>query len=95
LIKSWTSKINLGPAVANLKLHALFTQLGQGKSTKPGLDVGLSEPHGFDVNFGLLIYIGLVSASAFPEFRPLQQSMLQTFNYDFVILLHFAIIVCT
>ena len=31
---------------------------------------GLSEPHGFDVYFGLLIYIGLVSALDFLEFRP-------------------------
>ena len=70
----------------------------KGKALNLGLMLGLfglSKPHGFDVNFGLLIYIGLVSALAFPEFRPLQQSMLQTFNYDFVILLHFAIIVCT
>jgi hypothetical protein len=35
------NKTDLGPAVTNSKLQALFTQFGQGKSTEFGFDVGL------------------------------------------------------
>jgi hypothetical protein len=41
LIKSWANKTDLGPAVTNSKLQALFTQFGRGKRTEFGFDVGL------------------------------------------------------